>query len=100
MTLEELASLPVETEYMGTLRHPHILAPNESFELPNGYSEHDSGGSWVEVYKGMKRLVWRGVVRYSDILNPDILHETRFCYWYAPNEGWPQVGASEQNTAT
>jgi hypothetical protein len=100
MTLEELTNLPVETDYKGPLRHPHMLAPSESFELPNGYCEPDSGGSWNEVYRGTKRLVWSGVVRYRDILNPDILHETRFCYWYAPNHGHPQVGASEQNTAT
>lgn len=100
LTEEELSALPIETEYKKRLPLPHVLAPNECLELPYGNTEADSGTDWNEVYQSTKHVVWRGVVRYRDVLKPDVLHETRFCYSYTNTKGKPQVGPSEHNSTT
>jgi hypothetical protein len=102
LTKEELANLPVPPIYgpSGNL-DGRMLAPKEPITIESGDAKRSAENDWQYIYNGAKVFVWYGVVKYRDILDASVLHETAFCHWYSSKRTGLHIGGpTEYNKAT
>jgi hypothetical protein len=95
---EDLGDLPDADVFFIT---NNTLAPSESILIYSGNARPSDQKKWVPIANESNVFVWYGSVTYRDILNPSILHETGFCYWYSGRRSGLHVGGpAKYNTTT
>jgi hypothetical protein len=103
---KDISRLPVPADYGSRkIAVPKMLAPQE--DTPLVYLDAQEvvksrrDDQWREVSYGLKEVVCYGIVRYRDVLDPSILHESAFCYSYSGQRiRYGICGPAEYNKAT
>ena len=99
-----LANLPIPPDYgKNQLLAPQMIAPNSkdsivSFDIKTWANVL---GEWASLYQGEKITVIYGLIKYRDVLDPKVEHETRFCNWHSYKRNGLNVGGPpEYNKAS
>jgi hypothetical protein len=80
---------------------PQTIAPSETTPVRLVNARSVANLDWDVVFHGKKSCVWYGVIAYRDVLDPSLLHETGFCFWYnGRHVGLNIGGPPEYNKAT